>query len=82
VDEGKFNRLSLTDRANLVWQNGKFADSVIYNNHCLMLYSLNRQFVEMFIDGKSRSVIWVSLANDYDLAKYLRYVHIEDVITP
>ena len=77
MEEGKFNRLSLAERSNIVWQNGKFVDSVICNNYCLMLYSVERQFVELFLDLKTHSIVWISLANDHDLAKYLEDIKIE-----
>ena len=71
VEEGKFNRLSLMQRADLVWEKGTFVDSVMYNNYCLMLYSLNHQFVELFLELKTQNIVWISIANEYDLAKYL-----------
>ena len=77
MDERKFNRLSLTDRANIVWQKGEFVDSVVYNNYCLMLYSVSRQFVEMYIELRSHNIVWVSLANEYDLNKYLDRIQLE-----
>ncbi len=77
MEEGKFNRLSLNERASIVWRKGRFVDSVIYNNYCLMLYSVNRQFVELYLDLKSNSIVWISMANEYDLAKYLDDIKIE-----
>ncbi|MGC1243730.1 MAG: hypothetical protein WA874_19195 [Chryseosolibacter sp.] len=77
MDEAKFNRLSLAERADLLWEKGAFVDSAICNDYCLMLYSVNRQFVELFIDLKSQSIVWVSLANEYDLMKYLSDIQIE-----
>lgn len=77
MEEGKFNRLSLGERAGIVWRQGIFVDSVMYNNYCLMLYSVNRQFVEIYFDLKSQSIVWISLANEYDLAKYLEEIEIE-----
>lgn len=77
MEEGKFNRLSLCERANLVWRNGKFVDSVICNNYCLMLYSVNRQFIELYIDLQENNIVWISLANEFDLAKYLAGIEIE-----
>jgi hypothetical protein len=82
MEEGKFNRMSLAERSNIVWQKGKFVDSVICNNYCLMLYSVERQFVELFLDLKSHSIVWISLANDHDLAKYLADVRIEVLNSP
>lgn len=77
MEEAKFNRLSIAERASLVWQRGQFADSIICNNYCLMLYSLNRQFVELYFDLKTQSIVCISLANEHDLAKYLEDIHIE-----
>lgn len=77
MDEGKFNRLSLGERATIVWKKGKFVDSAICNSYCLMLYSVDREFVELFLDLKTHSIVWISLANDFDLAKYLEDINIE-----
>lgn len=77
MDEAKFNRLSLTERTELLWEKGTFVDSILYNDYCLMLYSLNRQFVELYVDLKSQSIAWVSLANEFDLMKYLNDIRIE-----
>ena len=77
MDEGKFDRLSLHERANIVWRQGHFVDSVIYKNYCLMLYSVNRQFVELYIDLRSHNIVWISLANEYDLSKYLDGIQLE-----
>ncbi|MEX1241785.1 MAG: hypothetical protein WEB30_18830 [Cyclobacteriaceae bacterium] len=77
MDEGKFNILSMNERANIVWRQGEFLDSVIYGNYCLMLYSVKRQFVEMYIDLKSHSIVSISLANEYDLTKYLDGIQLE-----
>lgn len=76
MDEGTFNRLSLADRANFVWEKGAFVDSILFNNYLLMLYSINRQFAELCYDIKSGTIIWISLANEYDLAKYLDSIDI------
>ena len=76
MDEAKFNRLSLAQRADIVWLHGQFADSVLCNNYCLMLYSFNRQFVEVYVDLVGQSIVSINLANEYDLEKYLDDIHI------
>ncbi len=58
MDEGKFNRLSLVDRAKLLWEKGYFVESINYYNYCLMLYSLNRQFVDLFYDKGAKRIVW------------------------
>lgn len=73
----KFNRLPLSERANQVWEKGTFVDSVMYQDYCVMLYSVNRQFVELVMDLKTTSIVWISMANEYDLAKYLQDLHFE-----
>ena len=77
MEEERFDRLTLTARANFVWDRGTFVDSVIYENYCLMLYSINHQFVELCLDLGTHSIVWISFANKYDLAKYLDHIHIE-----
>ena len=77
MDESKFNRLTTTERAHVVWEKGQFVDSVLYKNYCLMLYSVNRQFVELYLDLHSHSIVWISMANEHDLDKYLNQIHIE-----
>jgi len=77
MDAGKFNRLTLTQRADIVWQKGQFVDSVICKHYCLMLYSVQHQFIELYIDLRSQNIIWISLANEYDLEKFLTQIQIE-----
>jgi hypothetical protein len=76
MDEGKFNRLSLADRAYMVREQGMFVHSVTFKNYCLMLYSINDQFIELSYDIKASSIVWISVANQYDLSKYLADVHL------
>ena len=76
MEEGRFNRLTLADRANWVWDKGEFVDSILYNTYCVMLYSVSHQFVEIFMDLKNCSIVWISFANEYDLAKYLTDIRI------
>ena len=77
MEEGRFNRLTLAERAGIVLQEGEFVDSVLFNNYCLMLYSVNARFVELYLDLSSKSIVWISVANEYDLAKYLDNIQIE-----
>lgn len=77
MDEHKFHRMSLAQRSDYVWRHGIFVDSVICNNYCVMLYSAKHQFFELCLDLKSQSIVWISLANDHDLAKFLEDVRIE-----
>ena len=42
-----------------------------------MLYSVDRQFLELYLDLKSHSIVWINLANEFDLAKYLDDIRIE-----
>lgn len=77
MDEGgRFNRFSLENRAKLLWKKGVFVESITWYNYSLMLYSLNRQFVEIFYDQYTEKIVWISLANEYDLKKYLANVHL------
>lgn len=77
MDEQRFNRMSLSERSDYIWRHGTFVDSVMCNSYCLMLYSAKRQFFELCLDLNNQSIVWISLANDHDLAKFLQHVHIE-----
>ena len=77
MDEHKFNRMSLAERSDYLWQHGKFVDSLMCSNYCLILYSVKRQFFELCLDLKNQSIVWISLASDHDLAKFLQDVHLE-----
>lgn len=76
MEAGKFNRLTVEARADIVWQQGKFVDSVMMSPYCLMLYSIHDQFIELSLDLRSQSIVWISIANEHDLSKYLRDVTI------
>jgi hypothetical protein len=41
-----------------------------------MLYSINDQFIELSYDSKAGSIVWISMANQYDLSKYLTDVYL------
>lgn len=77
MDEHRFNRMSLGERSDYVWRHGKFVDSVICKNYCLMLYTAKRQFFELCLDLKDQSIVWITLANDHDLEKFLQDIQIE-----
>ena len=76
MDPGKFERLTLTERAELVWTHGAFVDSIMFNNYCLMLYSVKDQFVELYLDLHSKNIVLISLASEIDLEKFLTDIHI------
>lgn len=76
MEEGKFNRLSLAEQADIVWQQGQFVDSVIRKHYCFMLYTVKHQFVELYLDLQSQTILWISVANEHDLEKYLANINI------
>lgn len=77
MEAGRFNRLTLEARADIVCQKGQFVDSVILKHYCLMLYNVHDTFIELSLDLKSQNIVWISIANEHDLSKYLRDVQIE-----
>jgi hypothetical protein len=42
-----------------------------------MLYSIRSQFVELSMDLSTHTIVWITLANEYDLNKYLENFNIE-----
>ena len=47
----ELDRLTLAERAYLVWKEGEFLAATGYNNRKVNLYSLNGQFIEMWYDS-------------------------------
>lgn len=47
----EFDKLTLGERANLVWKEGEFLTTTVYLNRRVNLYSLNGQFIEMWYDA-------------------------------
>ena len=48
---GEFEKLTICERANILWKEGKFIAAVTYDNRKINLYSLNGQFIEMWYDA-------------------------------
>ena len=47
----ELDRLTLGERANLVWKEGEFLTATVYNNRKVNLYSFSGQFIEMWHDA-------------------------------
>ena len=72
----ELNRL-LKDRFNEIWINGRFIASHIHYNYLSILYSLDKDFIELIYDKSSGKIIWISIADEGDLQKYLDEVDID-----
>jgi hypothetical protein len=70
-----FNKL-LNERVHKLLEEGDFIDSQTHCNYCTLLYSLKKDFIELLYDKSTGNILWVGVANDYDLKKYLDKIEI------
>lgn len=72
MDEKQFERLSLDNKARIVWENGKFVESInSYYHYRINLYSLHHRFIEVYYHRSDDQIVKISMAGDKDLKKYL-----------
>lgn len=46
-----FTNLTLSESANLLWKEGKFLNTVIYDSRKVSLYVFNGRFIEVWYDA-------------------------------
>jgi hypothetical protein len=64
----------LNDRLDVLLERGILIESHTHYNYDILLYSLNRDFVEVYYDTTLDKIVWIMAANDYDLQKYLNRI--------
>ena len=65
-----FEKANLRNRAQFIWENGTLVDVKGYLNFKIVLYSLNSQFIEIYLDTYSGEILRISFATDEDIEKY------------
>jgi hypothetical protein len=66
-----FESMPLDLRAQVVWNQATFIESIVYYNQRVNLYSLKKSFVEVFYDAQKNEISRITLATDQDLKKYI-----------
>lgn len=67
----QFNKLTLVDRAWLVYEFGEFLMSIEHYDYRINLYALNDQLIELFQNIDTRQIERIQLASYDGLDKYL-----------
>jgi hypothetical protein len=76
----EFNALSLVDRASILAEYGKFVQAHTHFNYRILLYSLNKHFIEVYCEKDTDKILWILIANEYDLQKHLEKIEIDFLI--
>lgn len=72
MEEQQFQRLSLDNKAKILWENGKFVESInSYYNYRINLYALHNKFVEVYYHKGEEAIVKITMASERDLKKYL-----------
>lgn len=72
----EFLALSTNERAQIVWDQGRYLETAFYYGYTINLHSLNSMFVEVYYSSQSNCIEKVELANDQALKKYLNSIHL------
>ena len=66
-----FDNSSLEDKAKFVWENALFIESILHYNQRINLYSLNKEFIEVYYQPFTNDIVRISFATEQDLKKYI-----------
>jgi hypothetical protein len=78
MDIEEFNNLTLTDRAEILWDVSRWMDSrAIYNKYLIELYDMKGTFVEVYIDAHTQRIDNIKAISEEDMLR--EYVHLEDL---
>jgi hypothetical protein len=76
-----FNTLSIDQRAAIVWSCGSFIDALLYYDQTISLYSVNKDFVEVWSDPRDNNRITkISTAKEDQLKKFLACVNLSRLL--
>jgi hypothetical protein len=59
-----YNLLPINEKAEVLWQEGKFIEAVELNDFDVSLYSLNDEYVEMYYSVSNNRVEKISVLQD------------------
>ena len=59
-----YNLLPINEKAEMLWQEGKFIEAVELNDFDVSLYSLNDHYVEMYYSVSNNRIEKISILQD------------------
>jgi hypothetical protein len=78
-NELDFDKLTLDQRAAIVWSNGTFVDALMYFDQTISLYSVNTEFIEVWSDPHDHHITRILKATEDRLSKFLASVNLGKV---
>jgi hypothetical protein len=66
-----FENSSLEEKAKFVWENAVYVESVEYYRAKVNLYSIGKEFIEVFYSPVTNDIIRIVFADEHSLKKYL-----------
>lgn len=66
--------LSLNDRAQILWDQGKYLETIEYYGYRVNLYALANFFVEVYYSPVTQSIDKIDVAYENDLKKYISMI--------
>ena len=69
----------MNEEAQRIWDSGKYLISIKYYNYRISLYSVGKEFFEIFYDPESNAIEKINMANEDDLKKFLNRININSI---
>jgi hypothetical protein len=66
----------MNEDAQRIWDNGNHLISIKYYNYRISLYSVGKEFFEIFYNPESNTIEKINLATEDDLKKFLNRITI------
>lgn len=79
MDIRTFLSLPYHKQCELLWEEGQFVDSVVFNQFKANLYAVSNFFVEIICQPESTTVEKIQVATDEIPSKYLRAVDLSSL---
>jgi hypothetical protein len=74
----EFNNTPINERAEYLWENGKFIEAITNSYHqSVTLYSLHNYYVELYISSETNKIESIQAIQDDELQKFLGRIKID-----
>jgi hypothetical protein len=74
----EFNNTPINERAEYLWENGKFIEAIAgYYNQSVTLYCLHNYYVELYISSETNKIESIQAIQNDQLQKFLGRIKID-----
>ena len=74
-----FNSLDFISKREILRKEAHFIGSVIYYHYVIKLYSWQQYFIEQYYDTEAKVISRITVADDYEIEKYLNSISLADL---